>query len=64
MCTVVTSAASSHPEDAAMLWVTIGGKCPFIIIIVHSSSYYYYYYVIDFEQVGVMEMYDNSSNNY
>ena len=47
------SAASSHPEDATTLWVTIDGKCPLIIIIIN---------LIDFEHVDVMEKYNNSNN--
>ena len=52
------SAASSHPEDAATLWVTIGGKCPLIIIITIIN------YLIGFDHVGVMEIYDNSNYYY
>ena len=43
-------ATSCHPEDAAALWIIIGGKCPLIII--------------DFECVDVATCtYDNYSTD-
>ena len=38
-----------HPEDAAALWITIGGKCPLIII--------------DFECVDVATYDDSNTGN-